>query len=270
MTPVFDLKVYNDEMKKSLFDKLYFLDKIDANIIVDFGCAEADLIKFMYMLFPSYIYVGYDTSSEMIKLAKKNLGGSDGLPANIHLFDNWNNVKKLVETYNTPAAILLSSIIHEIYSYSNLIEHDVFWSERVFGGLFDYVVVRDMMPKFSINRRSEINDIRNIRKNGDKGQLLDFEKVWGSIEENKNLIHFLLKYRYVVNWNREVLENYFPFYAERFLEMIPKNYEIDYYEEFVLPFTKRTIERDFGIMLKDTTHVKCIMRKKNGVNYLPI
>ena len=46
-------------MKKSLLDKLFFLDKIDSEIIVDFGCANGELIKFMYNLFPNYIYIGY-------------------------------------------------------------------------------------------------------------------------------------------------------------------------------------------------------------------
>lgn len=90
---------------------------------------------------------------------------------------------------------------------------------------------------------------------------MDYENVWGSIEQNKNLVHFLFKYRWVENWEREVKENYFPLYAENFLIQITDEYEIDYYEEFILPFTKKQIYKDFGIMLKDTTHVKCIMRK---------
>lgn len=249
-----NLQVYQEGMKKSLLDKLFFLDKIESNSIVDFGCANGELIKFMNMLFPEYTYIGYDISEEMINSAKTNIE----LTGNIYLTSDWNEVKSLLKGSVT---ILLSSVIHEIYSYSNLIENNKFWNEIVFGGLFDYVVIRDMMPKRSINRKSEINDIKKVRQKADKYHLLDFENNWGSIEENKNLIHFLFKYRYVENWSREVLENYFPLYTEKFLELIPDNYTIDYYEEFVLPFTKRKIESDFGIILKDTTHVKFIIRK---------
>ncbi|MGA1049083.1 MAG: hypothetical protein ACO3UU_13830, partial [Minisyncoccia bacterium] len=41
--------------------------------------------------------------------------------------------------------------------------------------------------------------------------LISFEKVWGSIfKDYRNFIHFLLKYRYTDNWEREVNENYLP------------------------------------------------------------
>lgn len=249
---------YNAEMKKSLLDKVYFMDKVESNVFVDFGCADGELIKFLNALFPEYFYIGYDIDPKMIDLAKSNLSVNDILPNNILLTDNWDNVVSMCEHDNS--TLILNSVIHEIYSYSNLIENDVFWN-RCFGGIFDYIVVRDMLPKRSINKKSDINDIVKLRRHSDKGQLMDYEEHWGSIEENKNLIHFLLKYRWKNNWNREVSENYFPLYAEAFVEKIPVNFVIDFYDEFSVPFTKRKIEQDFGIILKDTTHVKCIIRK---------
>lgn len=259
---IINFEVYTERMKKSLLDKLFFLDKIDSEIIVDFGCANGELIKFMYNLFPNYIYIGYDISSEMIAEANNNLMINGKFPDNVHLLQDWNNVLLLLNNLgNVNKTILLSSVIHEIYSYSNLIENNKFWNEIVFGGLFQYIVIRDMIPKRSINRRSEINDVKRLRQKANKCHLMDFENTWGSIEENKNLIHFLLKYKYVENWKREVLENYFPLYSEKFLEFIPDNYIIDYNEEFILPFVKRQIENDFGIILKDITHVKYVIRK---------
>lgn len=92
--------------------------------------------------------------------------------------------------------------------------------------------------------------------------LNDFENKQGSIERNKNLLHFLMKYKYEKNWKREVLENYFPIPLEELLSMIPPSYQIVYKDVFALPFTKEAIKKDFDIDIKDTTHLKLILQKK--------
>lgn len=265
---------YNANMKKSLLDKVFFMDKTDATIFVDFGCADGELIKFMNALFPEYTYIGYDISEDMICSAYANIGSSHNevigneptyvLPDNIHFFTDWKELKSFLwdNHKNDKKAIVLNSVIHEVYSYSTLLDIDTFW-ENVFSGLFDYVIIRDMLPSMSINKKSNINDIVNIRKYANKAHLSDYENHWGSINENKNLIHFLLKYRWVENWEREVKENYFPLYVENFMEHVDSDYTIDYYEEFILPYTKRQIIKDFRIELKDNTHIKCILRKDN-------
>lgn len=255
---------YNANMKKSLMDKIYFIDKTEATVFVDFGCSDGELIKFMNALFPEYTYIGYDISEEMIEAARVNItGGSDiNLPNNIHLYSEWDAVNRYLDKFypRVKKAIILNSVIHEVYSYSTLLAIDTFW-EVVFGDMFDYVVIRDMLPSMSINKKSNINDIAKVRRKANKSHLSDYENHWGSINENKNLVHFLLKYRWVENWEREVKENYFPLYVENFMEHITDDYVIDYYEEFVLPYTKRQILKDFGVELKDNTHIKCILRK---------
>ena len=35
---------YNANMKKSLMDKIYFIDKTEATVFVDFGCSDGELI----------------------------------------------------------------------------------------------------------------------------------------------------------------------------------------------------------------------------------
>lgn len=254
---------YNEEMKKSLMDKIYFIGLTEATVFVDFGCSDGELIKFMNALFPEYTYIGYDISERMIEAAHINIAGKDNvnLPKNIHLYSKWNALEKFLnENYiNSKKAIILNSVIHEVYSYSTLLAIDTFW-DVVFGGKFEYVVIRDMLPSMSINKKSNINDIVKVRRKANKSHLSDYENHWGSINENKNLIHFLLKYRWIENWDREVKENYFPIYVENFMEHITDKYVIDYYEEFILPYTKRQILKDFDIELKDNTHIKCILR----------
>ena len=93
---------------------------------------------------------------------------------------------------------------------------------------------------------------------------MDFEQIWGPISQNKNLIHYLMKYRYVENWEREVRENYFPVYLEDLLNTLLSDniYEIVYSNHYILPFTKSKIEKDFNIILADNTHVQILLRKK--------
>ena len=47
MTPIANMNVYNDGMRKSMLDKIWFLDKIDGSIdtIYDYGCADGSLLK---------------------------------------------------------------------------------------------------------------------------------------------------------------------------------------------------------------------------------
>lgn len=70
---------YNANMKKSLMDKIYFIDKTEATVFVDFGCADGELIKFMNALFPEYTYIGYDISESMIEAAHINIAGKDNV-----------------------------------------------------------------------------------------------------------------------------------------------------------------------------------------------
>ena len=248
-------EAYNEGMKKSLLDKIFFMDKIEARVIVDYGCADGTLIHFLSGLFPEFKYIGFDIDDEMLELARSKV------PADRSRFvftSDWGEVIR--HSASGVSAIILSSVIHEVYAYGTRKDVDNVWA-RVFGGTFDYIVIRDMIPSISMDKKSDINDIRNILRHGSAGQVKDFEQVWGSIEQNKNLIHFLLKYRYTDNWDREVRENYFPLTREELLSSIPDEYYIEFHEHFTLPYLRKTVKRDFNIDIKDNTHLKLILSK---------
>jgi hypothetical protein len=142
-----------------------------------------------------------------------------------------------------------------------------FW-HHVTNTNFDYIVVRDMCPTKDIDRPTDelmlqqLNNIVRGRKPYDT-LINDFEAVHGSIENNKNFIHFLLKYRYQINWEREVKENYFPIYVEDLLNAITgeEKYRIMYMKRFIVPFIKQQIYKDFRVDIKDFTHIKAIFKK---------
>lgn len=259
-TTINDITTYNERMRKALIDKVFFVDKVDANVFVDFGCADGTVLGFLQRMFPENRYIGYDISDEMVDIARK-------VHSDIEFTSDLNMViAKLVqikkENPNTKTCLILNSVIHEVYSYSSFDEIERFYN-TVFSSVYDYVVIRDMMPNSAIDRPADITDVARVRAFADHGQLDSFEDVFGRIDNNKNLIHFLLKYKYKENWNREVRENYMPITTQQFISRIPKNYSIDYYHEFLLPHIKRTVSEDFGIFIKDTTHVKIILRKED-------
>lgn len=58
MPNITDLIAYNLSMKKSLIDKMFFMDKIDDDIkvVMDYGCADGALIRFLAPLFPEIVF----------------------------------------------------------------------------------------------------------------------------------------------------------------------------------------------------------------------
>lgn len=255
-----NLAGYNAGMKKSMMDKMFFIDKVNAEVFVDYGCADSVLIQFLHNLFPEFEYFGFDISSEMIEEAKKTNPGMED-----HFFTDWDALQAQVKATGKKSAVILSSIIHEVYSYGTSQDVGSFW-DRVFLDGFDFIIVRDMMPGMSMNKPSDINDVAKVFRKADRKQLYDFQQTWGSVENNKNLIHFFLKYRYNDNWEREVKENYLPVNREQFLSMLPDNYEITFHEHYVLPHLFTQVQMDFGLEIKDNTHLKLIL-KRNASPY---
>jgi len=261
MKPIADLNKYNTSMRQSLIDKIFFVDKVPSDFgLIDFGCADGTLIQFMRNMFPENSYVGYDNDPTMIQQALLKNGIND---PNFYCYDNFKNALQQMHSYNKEVNILnLSSMIHEVYSYASYDEIEHFWNDQVFSGNFTHIVIRDMIPSNTVNRETYPNDVRKILKFADPDILSSFEGHWGSIKNLKNLMHFLLKYRYKENWEREVRENYLPITLEDLYRVISDNYDIIYQEHYCLPFLHEKIKQDFGIEFYEPTHLKLILRKK--------
>lgn len=250
--------IYNKRMDKSFQDKMFFLDKIKDNVetIVDFGCADGALIRHLSEL-TNIKLVGYDSDYNMIDIARSKTNKDNCL------FNE--DFGEIIEEKIIPQESLLniSSVIHEVYSYLDSKDIEIFW-DMVLDSNFKYISIRDLCASESINRPSNINDYTKLIQKAKPRFLSDFESVWGSVRENRNLIHYLLKYRFSENWDREVRENYFGLSLERLLSKIPMDkYEIIYFENYILPYTANKIKEDFDIELHDNTHVKLLLKKRD-------
>lgn len=250
-----DLNIYISRMQKSILDKMFFIDKVfePFSTIVDFGCANGELIKTLQALFGEYQYIGYDISEDMLSAARVHV------PSAV-FYSDWSEIK----VDFTDALLSISSVLHEVYSYGSSEEIDTFW-ERVFCSGFKYIAIRDMMLSDADRTRIDTDQHSVVVENekyADK--LKDYEAVWGKIATQHDLVHYLLKYKYSENWEREVRENYVPLTIEQLLTIVPENYEITYLDHSTLPYTVWQIKNDFGIALTTPTHVKLILRRKDG------
>lgn len=276
--PFKNIKSYNDSMRKSLNDKLFFLEFLpeDDYTFVDFGCADGSVISALSEQFPDKTgintYIGYDISKEMISMAKTNFEGD---PAEDVMFtSDWRDVIGRLSKTQNKKVLILSSVIHEVYSYGEAPKDiDQFW-DRVLNSGFDYICIRDMMPSRDVMRETPMDIYYAITKDTKHvlmpNQVHDFEHIQGSLMSFKNALHFLLKYRWQVNWEREVHENYFPLYVEDLISILSlgkyfhdaDTYRLDYFERFQIPYLMGAIKSDFGIEFPDYTHVKAIFAKK--------
>ena len=256
MNQISDINTYTSRMAKSCEDKLFFMNKIsDVKNIVDFGCADGTLIREMNKVMPNVRYIGYDNNLEMIRIAQSksssnsNISFTDTFPSNV---------------CGKSSLLNLSSVIHEIYSYCNEDEIYELWNNVFLSG-FEYISIRDLCVSKNVNRRTDRADYLKLIEKADNKQIKEFQLIWGLLMDNRNFLHFLMKYKYVENWDREVKENYFPITLEELLKKIPYDHEIVYINTYCLPYTKSMIEKDFGISIKDNTHVKLLLRKR--INY---
>lgn len=239
-------------MSKGLSDKLFFLNMVDIDCLVDFGSADGYVLSKIKEVKPDWNLIGYDIDEKMIDISNKKY-------PEIHFTDKFSVIKNEIRKYDRPA-IFLSSVIHEVYTYSSPKQIRQFWDD-IFNSGFKYVIIRDMMPSVKYENMNRI-DVKKIREKSDKKYLDEFEKYWGNIGRDfRNLLHWLLKYRYLSNWERELRENYLPVTIETLHKKIPSDWRVKYEEHYVLPFLKSQVKKDFGIDLREPTHLKMIIEK---------
>ena len=118
--PISDFDDYIEGMKMSMEDKLFFVNKLDFDVIVDFGCANGTFLSLVQNMKPNVKLIGYDLDETMLSKAGSILG-EDAL-----LTSSWQQVVLELSKYENPL-LNLSSVIHEVYSYSHSSVIKRFW-----------------------------------------------------------------------------------------------------------------------------------------------
>lgn len=246
-----DLNTYNNGMAKSLQDKLFFLPIIGDRIgtFTDFGCADGTLLEAVHNALPRVNLRGIDMNSDMLVLAEEKVPTAKLIQS-----------KLPIGGFGT---LNLSSVLHEVYSYCNEDEQEDFWLSVNDG--WDYIVIRDMVYNDTKDDSTLMRDVLAVNPSiyTDINRLEEFESIWGSIKNKKNFIHYLLKYRYVQNWSREVRENYLGYSTDDIISHINSDrYELIYRKDYILPFLQDRVSRDFGIQIDTPTHTNLIFKRR--------
>lgn len=257
MNAISNYNVYNTEMSKGLEDKLFFMERVDFTHLMDYGCADGMLIQAMAEHYPEKKYIGYDFDEKMINMAKDKKIFNSFFASDLAIANSKMNPNK------EKNAILCSSLIHEVYSYGDEQSINEFW-KNLYSGEYQHVIIRDMAMS-NVDMEDDVfvksSDVKKLFTYGDNKKIEQFQSIWGDIGIKRNFLHFLMKYRYLQNWDREVEENYFPLTVEDHLNKVSHDYEIVYFEHFLLPFQKEVVKKDFNIDLNTNTHIKIITKK---------
>jgi len=279
MDDIHNIDTYIKGMSTTLRDKMWWLDLIPDEIdtVIDYGCAQGDLA----MLLPDkYRYIGIDNSPEMLQLARHNHV--------LHLGRHSEFYPSLIEANGkyepTTTVLVLNSVMHEIFSYLSPAEiHALF--EEMFGSGIRCVAIRDM----------HLPDEESLEKIGTRSNKARIEQshrysyLWteymnymmygryseGYRQEDNGRIafermplyitEFLMKYRYVENWRREMRENYFWPWLQMISQYIRSDgnehgfYAVAHESEFRIPFIVDKIKEDFDIDFDLNTHRKVLL-----------
>ncbi len=252
MEQIKNIEGYNISMQKALDDKLYFLEYLkDIDTFEDFGCADGTILKAVKEHYPEMKLVGVDMNELMLEKCKEKLPDASLIQ---RLTPQGGNNILLSRALN------LSSVLHEVYSYGTAESISAFW-KSIMSADYKYIFVRDMI--FHNSDYSLVDPIANraFVKNADQKQIKDFTFVWGPITTKKDMNHFLLKYRYKENWEREVKEQYLWFTPEQLIEMFAGQYECVFLKSYILPFHKYIVKKDMGINLSEDTHIQAVFKK---------
>ncbi|MBR5826663.1 MAG: hypothetical protein IKY78_06230 [Clostridia bacterium] len=265
MNSISDYDVYTARMQKTYYDKCWWINHIPGkvNTIIDFGCADAGIYNFIDNMYPGrFTYIGVDANEEMLRIARKEYEGN----ARVSFY---RSLKELNGFSQENTVMILNSVMHELFTYSNHIE--------VFDFIADvrktspaYIAVRDM-HKVSPTIKFDWN----LENNPYQEQYLSYKEVTDFDEADINFsLEFLLKYLYPENWSREVIEKYLWNWSDFFENTLEKDivhfgeaekmygYIRKYEEDFSIRFLQEKWKEDFGIEIDIPTHKKVLLIKK--------
>lgn len=244
--------IYIKRMASAMEEKLFFLNHLDLNdfdTIIDFGCADGELLRNIYgycendskIAIPELI--GIDFSESMLDTARKTSNS---------VISFVKGIKDLRKRAFKRVLIIFSSVWHEIYEEN----YDEIFN---FMGSKSAIVIRDMIKpiEYDMEVQKSFLNISDFYFMVERYE--DFRK---EIETKEDLYEFFLKYSYVENWETEMLEKYFSTPWFEIDEFLKENFVIRFQRDYTLPFKQKKVYEDFGYVMHDRTHRQAIYVRK--------
>ena len=256
-----NLDIYTEEMRKSIWDKAFFMDKIPGvDCTIDFGCADASMICFLAKLFPRHDFLGYDISADMTRKALKNASSY----FNVWIMQDLGEITTWVKLHTTAhgdnnISINFSSVLHEVFSKGSTDIHHV---DLLINAVKPkYITIRDMYwnDKPQLVDRDESNRIYDMLDN-------DFFTKYvahrGAIITQDQFVNLLLHHEWKNNGaEEEIKENYFSWKIDD-IESIASDYIVVYENHYQLPFIAEKWKQEYNFWHPEiTTHAQFILRR---------
>ena len=246
-------EVYLSRMNAAMAEKLFFLDKIDLSrydTIIDFGCADGTLINHLIAsgVNPKKL-IGIDSSLVMAATFKNNCPG-------VEIYSSLEYINDSPSFKRGKVAIIFSSVLHEL----SLSFYPVWsWVSRN----ADAVIIRDMFLFNDFKPHAFFRIVNDIQNSPYGYEFRDYIKTNPAEVNSEYLLQFLMKYRYIENWELEKLEDYasVPWKEIEEDEEFQITYDHSYFNEYI----ERTLKRDFNITEDDyhylQTHRQMILER---------
>ena len=249
MDQIANPQIYLERMSKPLQEKLRVTKFFPENTktVLDVGCADGTLTIALAEMYPNINFVGIDLSREFIDIAKEKATGKNNVKfENIYLRERLN----IPERFDV---VLFCSVLHEFFSYGEGIStvvkaladaHEILNPKGTLiirdMILFDYMSQSDLwLSKIEDKVKGKV-EMRDL--------ITDFENNFGDVGSIKQLNHFLLKYMYEDNWQREVKENYVPVTFEKYDRILKLlGMKDQYRESYTIPYLENKWREDFSL-----------------------
>jgi len=242
-------EIYLERMSKPLQEKLRVARYIpsSAQNVLDVGCADGTVTIALARMFPEVQFYGIDLEDAFLQKAKesaKKQGVKNVQFENIYLRD-------LLARKERFDAVIFMSVLHEFYSYgegiSSVLKALADAHELLVPG--GEVIIRDMILNEEVKEMPAGSVVKKVKaKKEMAGRLEDFKKHHGP-DSIYCLNHFLLKYFYKENWEREVKEHYVPVTFEQYNNIFNLlDMDLGVRDSYLIPFLKNKWHEDFGFI----------------------
>ena len=264
-----NLDIYTTEMSKSVWDKAFFMDKIPGvKCVIDFGCADGAMIRYLSPLFPDITFIGYDISKELIDRARK----TPPFNSNIVYFEGkgfegtraagLEGITELTryvrERFDSgEICINFSSVLHEVFSSTGG-EEIIRYLVVVLSPKF--ITIRDMYCDDPV-QFPDFDSWMDIWKLLPEKERNEFAYKFG-VHDWRDLTHLFMKLQWVDNgWKDEMKENYFSWTLDKLYSFIG-DYTPCFEARYQLPYLSEKWRKEYGWYNPDVhTHAQFILRR---------
>lgn len=268
-----NLNIYTEEMAKSVWDKAFFMDKVPGTkCIVDFGCADGAMIRFLAPLFPSIQFFGYDSNAELIEMGREKNEYEN--VSFWHKYEFYKMIEQIKAQYTKDEiTINFSSVLHEVFSETE--PDSIKVVKRIVEELCPkFITIRDMYWDAGVGANVLRIEEPNIVAKVDPDLLKQYEEKYGHLYTGaKEITHFLMKYMWAKNdWEKELEENYYSWHIIQLLDVVDDTsynvynkrrcYDVIFKNHYQLPYLTERWQKEYGFYnIAAGTHAQFILRR---------